>query len=658
MIASQDDQKVVLTAPFGSGGTVVIPGSKSISNRALMLAALSPGSTELIGLLQSDDTVVMVEALNNLGIVIKRSGERTIVHGCGGTFPNNAANLFLGNAGTAVRTLVPVLALMKGQYELSGIPRMHERPVGDLVESLMSIGANISYLGQENYLPLRVGESDQTNLSAPIQIRGDISSQFLTGLLLALPLTGQKVSIVVSGVLVSKPYVQITMDLMRSFGVEVVNQDWKEFHIDGSQGYRNPSVYEIEGDASSASYFFGAGMLGQGPVLIKNIPENSIQGDIELLTILREIGANVAWDDRGVSVSMPSDRNVKAFDLDLNHIPDAAMTLAVIALFANGPCRLRNIENWRVKETDRLSAMAAELTKLGAIVAEHKDGLEITPPKYFRKGVAIDTYDDHRMAMCFSLVCFSGVDITINDPSCVNKTFPKFFDVLSSTLQAPVITIDGPSGSGKGTVGKKVAKRLGLSYLDSGALYRAVGLAYLTDGTNFDLDNKDMVDTFLMDLKIEVTGEELFLNGQNVTLRIRDEMVSMAASQVAKSQLVRDKMYGIQRNVLSAPGLVADGRDMGTTVFPKAQLKIYLTASQQERAKRRHAQLVESGKHVKMEGLVDEMRERDAQDSSRDASPMKQAESAIEVDSTEKTIEEVVQIIVEIYQNLNGNPPL
>jgi 3-phosphoshikimate 1-carboxyvinyltransferase len=293
--------------------------------------------------------------------------------------------------------------------------------------------------------------------------------------------------------------------------------------------------------------------------------------------------------------------------------------------------------------------MATEMRKLGVNVIEGPDSLEIEPPIFFNEGVAIDTYDDHRMAMCFALISFAGSDITINDPKCAHKTFPDFFEKLESTLQAPVITIDGPSGSGKGTVARQVANRLGFSYLDSGALYRTVGLFYLNEGESIDLSDPSSVEKFMSEIKIEFFDDIIFLNGEDVTKRIREEPVAMAASKVAKSEVIRGFMYELQRSVRHAPGLVADGRDMGTTVFPNAQLKIYLTASTEERARRRYLQLVESGEHVKMEGLAAEMGRRDSEDASRSASPMRQAESAIEIDSTGKSVVEVVQDVLDAF---------
>jgi 3-phosphoshikimate 1-carboxyvinyltransferase len=649
MIVSQDDQSIVIKAPFGAGGEISVPGSKSISNRALLLAALSSGQTQLEGLLHSDDTVVMIEALRALGVDIDVVGDITRVSGCAGRFPNEQVDIFLGNAGTAVRTLVPVLALGNGEYSIRGVPRMHVRPIEGLVNALLNIGAVIRYQGQKKFLPLQIKKSENLDFSRPIVVNGNVSSQFLTGLLLALPLVGQKVVIEVSGVLVSKPYIQLTLDMMSSFGVKVTNHNWERFNIEAGQTYSGPKRYKVEGDASSASYFFAAGMLGGGPVFINNIIRDSIQGDIQLLDILGDIGAQISWADRGVSIARPQNNTIRAFDLDLNHIPDAAMTLAIIALFADGPCRLRNIGNWRVKETDRLFAMATEMRKLGVNVIEGPDSLEIEPPIFFNEGVAIDTYDDHRMAMCFALISFAGSDITINDPKCAHKTFPDFFEKLESTLQAPVITIDGPSGSGKGTVARQVANRLGFSYLDSGALYRTVGLFYLNEGESIDLSDPSSVEKFMSEIKIEFFDDIIFLNGEDVTKRIREEPVAMAASKVAKSEVIRGFMYELQRSVRHAPGLVADGRDMGTTVFPNAQLKIYLTASTEERARRRYLQLVESGEHVKMEGLAAEMRRRDSEDASRSASPMRQAESAIEIDSTGKSVVEVVQDVLDAF---------
>jgi len=412
-----------------TAGEITLPGSKSISNRTLLLAALASGVTEVHDLLISDDTQRMLEALQKLGIKLQQTGTNDWqVEGVGGTFPNKQAELFLGNAGTAFRPLTAALAVSNGQYTLTGVARMHERPIGDLVDGLRQIGAQIEYLHNEGLPPLKISPGN-IRIAAPIKVRGDVSSQFLTALLMALPLTGQESVIEVVGELISKPYIEITLNLMARFGVEVKREGWQRFTVPAQSQYRSPGSVFVEGDASSASYFLAAGAIGGGPVRVHGIGRKSIQGDVRFAEALEIMGATITFGDNWVEASTPSGK-LKALDLDCNHIPDAAMTLAVAALFANGSTRLRNIASWRVKETDRLTAMAAELRKVGAKVDEGADYIRIEPPSRLIPNAVIDTYDDHRMAMCFSLVSLGGVPVTINDPGCVAKTFPEYFQAF------------------------------------------------------------------------------------------------------------------------------------------------------------------------------------------------------------------------------------
>ena len=423
-------------------GTVKLPGSKSISNRILLLAALAQGETRIHDLLESDDTGYMLEALRKLGIVSTADGARSItVRGAAGTFPVKQAELFLGNAGTVFRPLTAVLALAGGDYRLSGVPRMHERPIGDLVDALRRLGADIEYLDRPGYPPLAV-HSAAVTAGDTVSVRGEVSSQFLTALLIALPLLRSGTRVTVDGELVSKPYVEITLNTMRRFGVDVTREGWSTFTIPATPGYMSPGEIFVEGDASSASYFLAAGAIsglsGGGPVRVEGVGRASIQGDVRFTEILERMGGEIAIGDNWIE-ARAGERAAKrgklsAITADLNHIPDAAMTVAVAALFADGPSTLRNIGSWRVKETDRVAAMAAELRKLGAAVEEGADYLRITPPRSptLNPGVAIDTYDDHRMAMCFSLAALGGVAVRINDPGCVAKTFPEYFDVLST----------------------------------------------------------------------------------------------------------------------------------------------------------------------------------------------------------------------------------
>ena len=424
-------ESIRLPAVKTKPAAVALPGSKSISNRSLLLAALSDNVCEIHSLLKSDDTDRMLDALAALGVKIEFLDEgRLKVYGTGGRFPNRSADLFLGNAGTAFRPLTAVLAVLGGSYSLHGVPRMHERPIGDLVDALRIAGADVRYEGRENYPPLHINEHTDSGVRE-IPIRGDVSSQFLTAILMALPLTGQAFEIRIVGELISKPYIDITLKLMARFGVNVAKEGYRVFKIPAGARYHAPEHLYVEGDASSASYFLAAGLITGVPVRVTGIGRNSIQGDVAFARELEKIGADVLWGDDFIEVSRPETRPVQAFDLDANHIPDAAMTLAVVALAADAPCTLRNIGSWRVKETDRIAAMAAELRKLGAVVIEEPEAIRITPPEQLRTDAVIDTYDDHRIAMCFSLVSLMGVPVVINDPKCTHKTFPTYFDTFA-----------------------------------------------------------------------------------------------------------------------------------------------------------------------------------------------------------------------------------
>ena len=413
-------------------GQVTLPGSKSITNRILLLSAIADGETIIKHPLQSDDTHHMIEALKILQVDLTQNKNGDIhIKGSQGQFKNKSAEIFLGNAGTAFRPLTAALSFSQGNYMLSGVPRMHERPIKDLVDALLQLNANITYLNQEGYPPLKISPSEII-INSSVKIRGDISSQFLTALLMAIPLTKKEVSIEIVGDLISKPYIDITLNLMSRFGVHVKKIDWQHFLIPGSSAYVSPGEIFVEGDASSASYFLAAGALA-GDIEVKGIGKNSIQGDVKFTEALVLMGAKIQTLEASIKVSKV--KTLQAINLDCNHIPDAAMTLAVLALFANGTTILHNIGSWRVKETDRIKAMATELKKLGAAVVEGEDFIEITPPLHIKENVEIDTYDDHRIAMCFSLVSLKNIPITINDPACVNKTFPTYFEVLESIVK-------------------------------------------------------------------------------------------------------------------------------------------------------------------------------------------------------------------------------
>lgn len=629
---------------LSAAGTVRLPGSKSISNRVLLLAALAEGETEVRDLLASDDTERMLEALQALGVgVTHLGGEHWKIAGCGGRFPVKAAELFLGNAGTAFRPLTAALALVGGDYVLKGVARMHERPIGDLVDGLRQLGADVTYLGNDGYPPLQLKPAT-IRPGGVVKVRGDVSSQFLTGLLMALPLTGETVAVEVVGELISKPYIEITLATMARFGVVVERDGWQRFTLRAGSRYVSPGTVYVEGDASSASYFLALGAIGGGPVRVEGVGADSIQGDVKFAEALAQMGAIIDTGPNWMAARAPQGGLV-AVDLDCNHIPDAAMTLATAALFAKGTTTLRNIASWRVKETDRIAAMATELRKLGAEVEEGADYLRVTSAPL--KPAAIDTYDDHRMAMCFSLAAFA-TPLRINDPKCVGKTFPDYFERFADvTRAAPVIAIDGPSASGKGTVAARVAAALGFAYLDSGALYRLTALAAQRAGVAWA--DEAGVAAIAAGLDVVFTGEDIHLAGVLVGDAIRTEEISAGASKVAALPAVREALLFRQRAFNTAPGLVGDGRDMGSVVFPRAPLKVFLTATAEARAERRYKQLIEKGFSANLPDLLSDLQQRDARDSQRSVAPLRQEADARLLDTTHLTIEQAVKQVLDWF---------
>jgi 3-phosphoshikimate 1-carboxyvinyltransferase len=659
----------------GASGTVRLPGSKSISNRVLLLAGLAAGTTVVHDLLDSDDTRVMLDALRALGCKLETHGRTLHVTGLGGRLQVTEAKLFLGNAGTAMRPLAAALAVLAatqgGSFELSGVPRMHERPIGDLVDALRPLGCTVEDLGQPGYPPLRLVGQDggRLNTEQPIHVRGDVSSQFLTALLLALPLVAgaEPVVIEVDGELISRPYIEITLNLLARFGIEVQRAGWQRFTIPQGSAYRTPGHIHVEGDASSASYFVALGAIaatGGAPLRIEGVGSDSIQGDIRFVDAAVAMGALVKSGPGWLEVRRGA-WPLRAITLDCKEIPDAAMTLAVMALYARGMTRLNGIASWRVKETDRISAMATELRKLGAMVVEGPDFLEVNPPDAWRPA-AIHTYDDHRMAMCLSLAAFNPLSETftadsppcpvrILDPKCVAKTFPDYFEALFGVVQAaasavPVITIDGPTASGKGTLASAVADRLGYHLLDSGALYRATGLAARLDGVDATDEAGLARLAGMLDLRFE--GHRVLLRGLDVTDELRLESSGAMASRISSLPAVRDALQALQLSFRRVPGLVADGRDMGTVIFPQATLKVFLTASAAERARRRHKQLISKGIQTNIEDLRADLEARDVRDSSRAVAPLKPAEDAKLLDNSHLNVEQSVAQVLTWWHEL------
>ncbi len=651
----------------GIAGSVRVPGSKSISNRALLLAGFAAGTTRIEGLLHSDDTHVMLQALAQLGcgVGVEGEGDRLAVTGIGGCAAVQKASLHLGNAGTAMRPLAAALAISAppgAAYELRGTARMHDRPIGDLVDALRALGCRIDYLGRQGYPPLSIGApSGSWDEGAPVRVRGDVSSQFLTSLLLALPLRAAALplTVEVDGELISRPYVDITLRLLERFGVTVERDGWRRFTLPGGGSLRSPGTFAVEGDASSASYFIAAAAIAAGAGLcIEGIGSDSMQGDIAFVDAARAMGASIDASPSRLVVRrgrMP----LLPIRLDCNHMPDAAMTLAALALFAEGTSRLENIASWRVKETDRLAAMATELRKLGAAVTEGSDFLEITPPALWQ-AASISTYDDHRMAMAISLAAFNAaaeasppVPVRILDPRCVGKTWPDYFETLLGVASAPrsaipVLTIDGPTASGKGTLAGAVAAALGYRLLDSGALYRATAIAAIDAGVA--ADNEDGLATLAAGLDLRFEGGRTFLGPREVTAALRREDVGALASRISAWPRLRAALLDLQIDFRRLPGLVADGRDMGTVVFPDAELKVFLTASAAERAVRRARQLEKMGFSANIDSLRADLEGRDARDMNRSASPLKPAEGALMLDNSALSIEASTEAVLEAWQ--------
>ena len=658
-----------------AAGTVRLPGSKSISNRVLLLAGLSQGTTLVRDLLDSDDTRVMLDALRALGCGLHTQADGALaVTGLGGRLQVHQATLFLGNAGTAMRPLAAALALLAalqgGRFELGGVPRMHERPIGDLVDALRQLGCGVDYLGDDGFPPLALHGTagGALHTGRDIRVRGDVSSQFLTALLLALPLAcadaaGPPAVIAVHGELISKPYVDITLNLLARFGIHVERDGYARFTVPAGSRYQTPGVIHVEADASSASYFIALGAIAAGaagaagattaPLVIDGLGLDSIQGDIRFVDAATAMGARVQGEPGRLTVQRGA-WPLRAITLDCNHIPDAAMTLAVMALYATGTTRLTNIASWRVKETDRIAAMAAELRKLGATVVDGADFIEITPPEPTAwQAASVHTYDDHRIAMCLSLAAFNplvaapGTEVALRilDPQCVAKTFPDYFEALFSVAQTadadiPVITIDGPTASGKGTLAATVAAQLGWHQLDSGLLYRATALAAQRLGVA--ADDEPGLARVAAGLDLRFDGERVLLAGVDVAAELRHEAVGGMASQISAWPAVRGALQALQLAFRRLPGLVADGRDMGTVIFPGAPLKVFLTASPAMRAERRHKQLISKGISANLADLRADLEARDERDRNRKIAPLKPAQDALSLDNSGLGIEQSV----------------
>ena len=578
------------------------------------------------------------------------------ITGLGGQLKHHdAIEFFMGNAGTAMRPLTAALAVLGGDFTLKGVPRMHERPIGDLVDALRLLGCKIDYLGNDGFPPLHIGQPS-LKLDAPIQVRGDVSSQFLTALLMALPLAAKTQDIVIEvvGELISKPYIDITLNLLARYGIAVKREGWQRFTIPQGCSYQSPGTIHVEADASSASYFIALGAIAEGDgIRIQGVGADSIQGDIRFMDAAAQMGAKITSGPNWLEIHRGA-WPLKGIALDCNHIPDAAMTLTVMALYADGPTTLRNIASWRVKETDRIVAMATECRKLGATVEEGPDWITVYPLQANQwKAASIHTYDDHRVAMCFSLAAFNAdqVPVRIEDPKCVAKTFPDYFEALFSVSHAktqdiPVICIDGPTASGKGTLASRVAQALGYHYLDSGALYRVTAYAALKAGLSLESHDETQIADLARTLPVRFEGEAVWLGSEDVSDAIRTEQAGMNASKVSVLPAVRTALVALQHSFQRLPGLLADGRDMGTVIFPDAPLKVFLTASAAQRAERRHKQLISKGISTTLDSLRADLEARDARDSSRSVAPLKPAQDAVSLDNSSLSIEASVDQVL------------
>ncbi len=653
-----------------AAGTVRLPGSKSISNRVLLLAGFAEGTTTITGLLASDDTRVMQDALALLGCRAATDAAGNVrIDGLGGRLAAREADLFLGNSGTATRSLTAALAVLAtlhgGRFCIRGVPRMHERPIGDLVDALRGIGCVVDHAAVAGFPPLVVGDgaAHALRLGAPVRVRGNVSSQFLTGVLQALCLAAADSEVVVEviGELISTPYVAITLDLLRRFGVAVRNDDWRRFTIPRGSRLVSPDSIAIEGDASSASYFIALGAIAaqpDTPIVIEGVGSASIQGDVGFAAAAEAMGARVVLGPDRIEVSRGA-WPLRALTLDCNAIPDAAMTLAVMALYADGASRLENIASWRVKETDRIAAMARGLRGLGATVVEGADSIVIEPPAAWR-AAAIETFDDHRIAMCFALAAFNPlagatppVPVRILDPKCVAKTYPDYFETLLGMVDAdpdgvPIITVDGPTASGKGTLASALAEALGYHYLDSGAVYRATALAAMRADVRFD--DEDTLGDLAARLPLRFAGGAALLDGEDVTEALRREEVGALASKVSAFGKVRDALRRVQLSFHRLPGLVADGRDMGTVIFPGADLKVFLTATAATRAERRHLQLISKGIASNINSLRADLEARDARDRSRSVSPLEPATDAVLLDNSALGVDASMDAVLEAWR--------
>ena len=671
--------------PFTNGatGTVLLPGSKSITNRAVLCAALAEGRSTLDGVLFADDTEAMIEAVTAIGAAVRidRGKRRLIIDGIGGrriSRPEAVGEpraVHARSSGTTARFMLPVVVALGGRWLLDGDPQLRARPQDDLLAAQRSLGAEVRELGEHGCLPIEISSAGagETAMLRHVRIRADTSSQFATGLLLAGPLRGGiHVEIDAAFDTVSRPYIDMTVEVMKAFGANVVVPSEDRFVV--TEGRYRAADYVIEPDASAASYVWAAAALCGGEVRVEGLGSRSIQGDVRFAGVLGEMGADVTVSDDAITVGAPPDGALRAGSFDLRDCSDTAQTLAAVAAFAEGTTSIGGIGFIRRKETDRIGNTAAELAKRGVDAVAEPDGITIRANPFGLRAGVVDCHGDHRMAMAMSLMGLRVAGIGIDDPDCVAKTFPDFFDVLESLRCSPallaepqvqVIAIDGPAASGKSSVARAVAGELGMDYLDTGAMYRAVAWAALRAGV--DLDDLMAVASIARNAAIEISSasgaQQVSVDGADATTAIRSAEVDRSVSVAAANPQVRWVLTRRQRDwAIRVGGGVMEGRDIGSVVFPDAVVKVFLTAAPAERARRRLAQQAGSigrpGDASYDDGAVAalavELSERDRLDSGRADSPLRVASRAVIVDTSELSQDEVVETIAALYRRAAG----
>ena len=640
----KEDNSFVINHNSKAVGNINLPGSKSISNRVLLLAALSSGKVKIFNLLVSEDSKVMINALSKLGVKIIEKKEYTVVHGKDCKFKKNNLNINVMNSGITMRFLTATLSILGGDYTLDGIPRMRERPIQSLVETLKNIGCQIFYKKNDGFPPLKIKNRSSEIEQSIIEIDGSASSQYISALIIGLATLRKRIKIKIKGKKISFPYVLMTLKLLRTFNINFkINENQNEIIIQSSK-LKSPKEFFIEPDLSSASYFAGMAILGGGPIKLHNVKKDSLQGDFRFFQILKDFGFTIIFKKEFLIVKNQYFKKLPGFSMDLGDIPDVAMTLAILALYSKSKCTLRNIGSWRLKETDRLYAMHNELKKIGARTVIKKDNLTIYPLVTFNKKPVFNTYNDHRMAMCMSLVSFLYKKITILDPMCVVKTFPEYFKKMKKITSPPIITIDGPSASGKGTVSDLLAKKTGFTKIDSGRFYRVLSMYFLKKKIS---DPDTYYENRVLNYKIFFK----FLLASHCEKELRSEENSLKTSYYSSFRVVRKIINTFLNQQVSFPGVIFEGRDMAE-IFNNSCLKIFLTANINVRAQRRHKQLIKKGNNVNITNVKKSLINRDSADRMRKNSPLRLLPNHIVIDSSFKNVNVVVKDILNLYSSV------